>query len=72
MKFVSLVKTYLIDYRGKHIQFNVINRDTLIDAKAHPENYRSLVIRVAGYSALWIELDSVIQEEIIARTEQNL
>ena len=71
-KFVSLIKTYLIDYGGKHIQFNVISREILLDAKAHPENYRSLVIRVAGYSALWIELDSVIQDEIIARTEQTL
>jgi len=69
-KFVALIKTYLIDYGGKHIQFNVISRETLLDAQAHPENYRSLVIRVAGYSALWVELDSVIQDEIIARTEQ--
>jgi pyruvate formate-lyase/glycerol dehydratase family glycyl radical enzyme len=70
-KFLALIKAYLIDYGGKHIQFNVISRETLLDAQAHPENYRSLVIRVAGYSALWVELDSVMQDEIIARTEQT-
>jgi pyruvate-formate lyase len=42
-----------------------------LDAKKRPENYRSLVVRVAGYSALWVELDSVMQDEIIARTEQT-
>ncbi|MDD5702645.1 MAG: pyruvate formate lyase family protein [Dehalococcoidales bacterium] len=71
-KFVSLTKTYLINLKGKHIQFNVISKDILLDAKAHPEQYRTLVIRVAGYSALWVDLDSVIQDEIIARTEQEL
>jgi formate C-acetyltransferase len=70
-KFLDMVRTYLINYNGKHIQFNVISREILLDAKAHPENYRSLVIRVAGYSALWIDLDSVMQDEIIARTEQT-
>ena len=70
-KFISLIKTYLIDYGGKHIQFNVISKETLLDAKAHPNNYKSLVVRVAGYSAFWVELDSVIQDEIISRTEQK-
>ena len=68
-KLLNLVRTYFHDYGGKHIQFNVISRDTLIDAQMHPENYKSLVVRVAGYSALWIELDRNIQDEIIARTE---
>lgn len=70
-KFMNLIKTYLINYGGKHIQFNVVSKETLLEAKAHPENYRSLVVRVAGYSALWVELDSVMQDEIIARTEQT-
>jgi pyruvate formate-lyase/glycerol dehydratase family glycyl radical enzyme len=70
-KFITLIQTYLINYGGKHIQFNVINKETLLDAQAHPANYRSLVIRVAGYSAFWVELDSVMQDEIIARTEQT-
>jgi pyruvate-formate lyase len=43
-----------------------------LDARAHPEQYRTLVVRVAGYSAMWVDLDSVIQDEIIARTEQIL
>jgi pyruvate formate-lyase/glycerol dehydratase family glycyl radical enzyme len=71
-KFLSLIKTYLIDYGGKHIQFNIVSRKTLLDAQAHPEQYRNLVVRVAGYSALWSELERTIQDEIIARTEQTL
>ncbi|MFH1032119.1 MAG: pyruvate formate lyase family protein [Chloroflexota bacterium] len=71
-KFLSLVKTYLIDYGGKHVQFNVVSRETLLDAQAHPESYRNLVVRVAGYSALWVELDKVIQDEIISRTEHSI
>ena len=70
-KFVDYIKTYLIDYGGKHIQFNVVSRETLLDAQAHPENYKSLVVRVAGYSALWVELEPTLQNEIIARTEQR-
>jgi formate C-acetyltransferase len=70
-KFLSLIKTYFHDYGGKHIQFNVIDRGTLLDAQEHPERYRNLVIRVAGYSALWVELDRHIQDEIIKRTEHG-
>ena len=70
-KLLNLVRTYFHDYGGKHIQFNVISRDTLIDAQINPENYKSLVVRVAGYSALWVELDRNIQDEIIARTENS-
>jgi formate C-acetyltransferase len=72
IKFISLIKTYLINLEGKHIQFNVVSKETLLEAKAHPEQYKTLVVRVAGYSALWVDLDSVIQDEIIARTEQSL
>ena len=68
-KLVSLIKTYLVALGGKHIQFNVVDRATLLDAQANPEKYLSLVVRVAGYSALWIELNRVVQNEIIARTE---
>jgi formate C-acetyltransferase len=71
-KFVALIKTYLNDYEGKHIQFNIVNKNILLDAQKNPDKYRGLVIRVAGYSALWVELDSIIQDEIIARTEQTL
>jgi pyruvate-formate lyase len=71
-KFLGLIDTYLVDYSGEHIQFNVMDRKTLIDAQKHPERYRNLVVRVAGYSALWVELSPEIQNEIIARTEHEL
>jgi formate C-acetyltransferase len=71
-QFLALIMTYLDDYGGKHIQFNVVSRETLQNAQAHPENYRNLVVRVAGYSALWVELERTIQDEIIARTEHTL
>lgn len=71
-KFLALIKTYLVDFGGKHIQFNVVSRETLLDAQAHPERYRNLIVRVAGYSALWVELDRTMQNEIISRTEHSL
>lgn len=56
----------------QHIQFNVVSRKTLIDAQKHPERYGSLVVRVAGYSALFVELAEGIQNDIINRTEHQL
>ena len=72
LKFLALIRTYLDDYGGKHVQFNVVSRETLLDAQEHPDKYRNLVVRVAGYSALWVELDRTIQDEIIARTEHTI
>ena len=72
LKFLALVKTYLVDLGGEHMQFNVVDRKTLLDAQKHPDRYRNLVVRVAGYSALWVELDPHVQAEIIARTEHQL
>lgn len=54
-----------------HVQFNVIDRETLLKAQAHPEDYRGLLIRVAGYTAYFVELGKDVQDEIIARTEQT-
>jgi pyruvate formate-lyase/glycerol dehydratase family glycyl radical enzyme len=54
---------------GLHVQYNVVSRETLLDAQKHPENYRSLVVRVAGYSAFFTALDKALQDDIIARTE---
>ena len=71
LNFLNMIKTYFHDYGGKHIQFNVISRETLLDAQANPENYRNLVVRVAGYSALWVELERTIQDELIARAEKT-
>ncbi|MGN0056309.1 MAG: formate C-acetyltransferase/glycerol dehydratase family glycyl radical enzyme [Atopobiaceae bacterium] len=56
----------------QHIQFNVVSRDTLIDAQKHPERHADLVVRVAGYSAMFVELSKQIQNDIIARTEHVL
>jgi len=67
-KLIALIKTY-VDLGGHHIQFNVVSAETLKDARLHPENYRSLIVRVAGFSAYFIHLDPDVQDEIIRRTE---
>ena len=54
-----------------HIQFNVVNADTLRDAQKHPENYRDLIVRVAGYSDYFNDLGEDLQNEIINRTEHT-
>lgn len=55
----------------QHIQFNIVSRETLIDAQKHPDQYRDLVVRVAGYSALFVDLNEKTQNDIIARTEHG-
>jgi formate C-acetyltransferase len=67
----SLIRTYFA-MDGHHIQFNVVDRATLLDAQKHPEEYSDLVVRVAGYSDYFNNLDKALQDEIIARTEQPL
>jgi pyruvate-formate lyase len=69
-KLSSLIKTYFAQ-GGKHIQFNVVGKETLLDAQKHPEKYRELVVRVAGYSAYFTQIAQPIQNEIIARAEQE-
>jgi pyruvate formate-lyase/glycerol dehydratase family glycyl radical enzyme len=69
-KLASLVRSYFrLD--GHHIQFNVVTADTLRAAKANPEKYRDLIVRVAGYSDYFCDLTPALQDEIIARTEQT-
>ncbi len=68
--FVALIRGYF-DQKGSHMQFNVVSRETLIDAQKHPENYKGLVVRVAGYSALFTTLSKSLQDDIINRTEQK-
>lgn len=68
--FVGLIRSYF-DQKGSHMQFNVVDRETLLDAQAHPEQYRHLVVRVAGYSALFTTLSKSLQDDIIRRTEQG-
>lgn len=67
----ALVRTFF-DRKGMHVQFNVVSRETLLDAQKHPDKYKSLVVRVAGYSAHFVSLDKSIQDDIIKRTEQTL
>jgi pyruvate formate-lyase/glycerol dehydratase family glycyl radical enzyme len=67
-KLATMIKTYF-SRGGKHVQFNVVRRETLIAAQQNPENHRDLVVRVAGYSAYFTQLNRAVQDEVIARTE---
>jgi len=67
----ALVRTYF-ELGGQHIQFNVVDSRLLRQAQAHPERYRDLIVRVAGFSVQFTAIDSVLQEDIIARTEHPL
>jgi len=70
IKFSALIKSYF-DLGGHHLQFNVITRETLLEAQKNPEKYRSLLVRVAGYSDYFVTLSREVQEEIISRVEQE-
>ncbi len=69
-KMVGFIRAFM-RLKLQHVQFNVVSAQTLRDAQAHPEQYKSLVVRVAGYSALFGDLDKSIQDDIIARTEHS-
>ena len=66
----SVIKTYF-DHFGEHIQINVVSDETLKAAQKHPEDYRDLLVRVAGYLAYFTELDKEVQDNIIARTAHD-
>ena len=68
---LALIKTYF-EKSGFHLQFNVVDSDMLRDAQAHPERYRDLVVRVAGFSAYWVEMSKPLQDQVIWRTEHPL
>lgn len=68
--FVNFIRGYF-DQKGSHIQFNVVSRETLVEAQKNPEKYKTLVVRVAGYSALFTSLSRSLQDDIINRTEQR-
>jgi formate C-acetyltransferase len=70
-RFVNLIDEYFAA-GGAQMQFNIVSRQTLLDAQAHPENYENLVIRVAGYSAYFTQLSKDVQQDIIERTEEKL
>ena len=69
-KLVALIRTYFT-LGGHHIQFNVVDTETLHDAQKHPERYRDLLVRVAGYSDYFNDMTEQLQNEIIARTENE-
>jgi pyruvate-formate lyase len=69
--FISYVKTWR-DMGISHIQFNIVDRETLLDAQLRPEEHKDLIVRVAGYSAYFVDLTRGLQDHIIARTEQRL
>ncbi len=70
-KFANLIRTALNDLGIAHIQFNCLNKAVLIDAQKHPENYPTLMVRVAGYSAYFTDLGKDIQDDIISRSEHR-
>jgi formate C-acetyltransferase len=72
MKLILLIRTFFNRLEGFHVQYNVVSRDTLIDAQKNPEKYRDLIVRVAGYSAFFNVLSKQTQDDIIERTEQSL
>ena len=69
-QMANLVRTYF-NMDGHHIQFNVIDKETLIEAQKHPDDYKDLIVRVAGYSDHFRNLSKALQDEIIERTEQS-
>lgn len=69
-KLLALIKTYF-DHPGFQLQFNVVDSEMLRDAQKHPQNYRDLIVRVAGFSAFFVELSKSVQDQIIARTEHG-
>ncbi len=72
MKLITIIRTFFETLKGWHVQYNIVSRETLLAAKKHPEDYRDLVVRVAGYSAFFTTLSPDAQDDIIARTEQTL
>ncbi|MDR3104600.1 MAG: formate C-acetyltransferase/glycerol dehydratase family glycyl radical enzyme [Yokenella regensburgei] len=71
-KLMVLLRTFFEVHKGWHIQYNIVSRETLMEAKKHPDQYRDLVVRVAGYSAFFTALSPDAQDDIIARTEHTL
>ena len=67
-----LIKTFFNRLHGYHVQYNIVSKETLIDAQKHPENHKDLIVRVAGYSAFFNVLSKKTQDDIIGRTEQSL
>lgn len=71
-KLMMMLRTFFNRLNGYHIQYNVVSKETLIDAQVHPEQHRDLIVRVAGYSAFFNALSKATQDDIIARTEHTI
>ena len=71
-KLILAIRTFFDTLNGFHVQYNVVSRETMLDAQIHPEKHKDLVIRVAGYSAFFNSLSKATQDDIINRTEQTL
>jgi formate C-acetyltransferase len=71
-KLELLIRTYFNRLHGYHVQYNIVSKETLIDAQRHPEKHKDLIVRVAGYSAFFNVLSKATQDDIINRTEQSL
>ena len=71
-KLELLIRTFFNRLHGYHVQYNIVSKETLIDAQKHPENHKDLIVRVAGYSAFFNVLSKKTQDDIIGRTEQSL
>lgn len=71
-KLKQLLKTYFFDFLGMEVQINVVSTDTMRDAQAHPENYRDLVVRIAGFSVYFVEMHRTGQNDLISRTELSM
>ena len=71
-KLEFMLRAFFNRLHGYHVQYNIVSRETLIDAQAHPEAHKELSVRVAGYSAFFNVLSKATQDDIIERTEQTL
>ena len=71
-KLEMLLRAFFNRLHGYHVQYNIVSRETLLDAQAHPEKHKDLIVRVAGYSAFFNVLSRKTQDDIIGRTEQSL
>jgi formate C-acetyltransferase len=70
-RLTQIIRTWC-DLKHWHIQFNIVNKETLLAAQKDPEKYRNLIVRIAGYSAYFVDLSPMQQAEVIARTEERM
>ena len=71
-KLIMMIRTFFDTLKGFHVQFNIVSKETLLDAQEHPQDHKDLIVRVAGYSAFFNALSRMTQDDIIERTEQKI